>query len=443
MYDCTFERKRVAIAEKIADAWNREEVLYAVGHGLERYPQALGRDLDVFVSPRDMERAFDIALRVFRQNGWAFACPRTPYRLRPIYVFKDQVHLQVDLFPGLYWRGVPLVEHIEQDAQIGPFHIDLWAHFAKSILTKLLAGELPGKFNRDVLQDQLVVSKCKHILGHFLSSHLLSVLRRQDEEAIRKISPILRRTLLRRELVFRPWRIIGIFPLLNIRVKRFFVPVAPIVALVGPDGVGKSTILDTISQNGSFPFLGTVVKHWRPGLLPPPAFFKHMRRPEKPCSLVPNRKPGKAHLIRLIYYSIDFFLGHFLKDNPVACTPKLILYDRCALDMAVDPVRYRLASAKGTMISWRIIPKPDMVILLHDKPKRIRARKAELEEKEIERQLNEWLKLAEQGLVNAVIEIDAEPVVIARRIKEVIIRKYVERNGGVQLSQSRALEREI
>jgi hypothetical protein len=106
------------------------------------------------------------------------------------------------------------------------------------------------------------------------------------------------------------------------------------------------------------------------------------------------------------------------------------VYDRCALDMAVDPVRYGLRSARGTMLLWKLIPKPKPVVLLYDTPERIVARKSELGEEEVAGQLKTCLRLAEQGHVDAIIRVDAQPEEIAQRIKDLLVDECIRINDG-------------
>ena len=109
---------------------------------------------------------------------------------------------------------------------------------------------------------------------------------------------------------------------------------------------------------------------------------------------------------------------------------RLVLYDRCFLDAAVDPVRYGLASSRGTDFCWRWLPQPDRIILLTDEPRRIHARKAELPELEIARQLDDWHRRARAGQVHAVIPVGDSREQVTDAIWRVIRDAFLEMNGG-------------
>lgn len=55
---------KIAILEAIAEAWNRAEINYGVAHGLEGYPQTVGRDLDILIQEDHVKRAINIACKV-------------------------------------------------------------------------------------------------------------------------------------------------------------------------------------------------------------------------------------------------------------------------------------------------------------------------------------------------------------------------------------------
>jgi hypothetical protein len=73
----------------------------------------------------------------------------------------------------------------------------------------------------------------------------------------------------------------------------------------------------------------------------------------------------------------------------------LVVLERGWLDMIVDPLRYRTSRATGLIRRLgRLLPEPDLVLLLDAEPKVVRHRKSELDDVEIDRQLRRWRALA-------------------------------------------------
>ena len=205
---------------------------------------------------------------------------------------------------------------------------------------------------------------------------------------------------------------------------------APCIALVGPDGVGKSTVLSFVRQwfEQEAPFLSVYIRQWRPALLP--ALGRFIGKPEitTETAAKPRRRPGKVHLVRLGYYYFDFVLGSWWKDRRDSSQPKLIIYDRCALDMTVDPYRFALTSSWGAGLLWRMTPKPSMIILLCDEPQRIYRRKQEIEPHEMQEQLTAWFRLAKEDEIHAIIRVDDPPEEIAARVLNLVIDGFVRGN---------------
>ena len=92
----------------------------------------------------------------------------------------------------------------------------------------------------------------------------------------------------------------------RLQLRQFVSPCGPIVALVGVDGVGKSTAIEAYCRNPStaFSHAKALVKHWRPGLLPPLGVFLGRTEPVQGQGVVPRRTPGAFHWLRLIYYLV-------------------------------------------------------------------------------------------------------------------------------------------
>jgi hypothetical protein len=194
--------------------------------------------------------------------------------------------------------------------------------------------------------------------------------------------------------------------------------------------VGKSTVLSLVRQwfEREAAFISVDIRPWRPGLLPSLGRFIGKPETTTETAVRPRRRPGKFHLVRLGYYYFDFVLGSWWKDRRDSSQPRLIIYDRCALDMTVDPYRFGLTSSWGAGLLWRLSPKPSTVILLCDEPRRIYRRKQDIEPHDMQEQLTAWFRLAEQGEIHAIIRVDDDPEEIAVRVLNLVIDGFVRSN---------------
>jgi thymidylate kinase len=166
------------------------------------------------------------------------------------------------------------------------------------------------------------------------------------------------------------------------------------VLIVGPDGSGKSTLARRLVEEPSGRFDNTVHMHWRPGLLPRPGDVVGTNRED--ASRPHAREPHGAliSLALLTYDWLDFLLGSWMRIVPRRSRGALIVMERGWLDIAVDPRRYRL-SVSGQLVEWlgRLLPSPDLVMILRAHPDVLSARKGELPEDESLRQTRRWDEL--------------------------------------------------
>jgi len=211
------------------------------------------------------------------------------------------------------------------------------------------------------------------------------------------------------------------------RSFSWYRPKAPCVALLGPDGVGKSTVLRLVKEwfASEAPFVDVTVRQWRPALLPPLATFLGKGGDEEGDQR-PRRHQGNLQWLRLFYYFLDFLFGSWWKDREKLPGSRLVVYDRCALDMEVDPYRFALSSRRGARLLWRLTPRPETLILLFDTPERIARRKDDLREHEMAEQLETWLKLASEDEVHAIIRVDDAPREIANRVRDLFIDSLLQ-----------------
>jgi hypothetical protein len=223
---------------------------------------------------------------------------------------------------------------------------------------------------------------------------------------------------------------------LSIGARRYFErigsPAGLSILLVGPDGAGKSAVAERLPTACAAMFRRASRSHWRPGILPRPGAIVG-RTASDPTQPHRRRAFGRVPSALLVgYYWFDFLAGALLRDAPMKVRSGLIVRERGWWDLAVDPRRYRLRIAPGAVRALgRLLPAPDLVILLRSDASVLHARKPELEPPELERQLVAWDSALPVAV--PVVRID-----VSRPLEEVL-GEAVE--AVTRLMESRAVSR--
>ena len=174
-------------------------------------------------------------------------------------------------------------------------------------------------------------------------------------------------------------------------------------------------------------------RHLGPGLLPPPARLLG-RRPSDGAA--PHAKPESGTIgatARLAYLWADALLGWLPRMAVPRARSSLVILERGWFDLAVDPRRYRLSPRPRTVrLLGRLLPRPDLVLLLDARADQVQARKDELELGEIERQLREWRTLLPRaGRRTHRVDATGSPEELLERVRELIHRELEGRHSDV------------
>ena len=177
------------------------------------------------------------------------------------------------------------------------------------------------------------------------------------------------------------------------------------VAVLGPDGSGKSAVLDEVARLLAPSFQGVHRFHLRPHV--------GRRRDDTGPVLDPHGRESRgtvASAAKLAVWWLDSWVGFFLRVRPALRASTLVLFDRWFHDLLVDPRRYRYAGS-GRLAEWvaETLPRPHLVIVLDAPPDVLRARKREVTEAETARQREAYLRLAGR-LSNGVVVDGSRPL---------------------------------
>jgi thymidylate kinase len=207
------------------------------------------------------------------------------------------------------------------------------------------------------------------------------------------------------------------------------------VVLLGPDGVGKSTLMEALRRELAGAFSGVSLqtvppslKQLRDGTYRVRAMDHSQGSSTRPHAL-PDHSLGLS-LLKLAYWLLYYLVVYQFTVRPALARGRLVLHHRYLVDALVDPRRYRYAGPGWLLrLMWRVTPKPDLIIILDAPPEVIRARKRELPLEEIGRQRAAYRALADT-LPNGRILDAARPIDrTVAEATEIALRSMAERTA--------------
>ena len=175
------------------------------------------------------------------------------------------------------------------------------------------------------------------------------------------------------------------------RVKRWCRPLPRRgglhVVFLGPDGVGKSTVIEAVRRRVAPAFLRMTYQTFAPSLL------GARQARTSPHALPPRSWP--ASLLKACWWLACYTIGYFISVYPTLVRGGLVINHRYLPDAIVDPRRYRYGGPMALLRAiWAVAPKPDLVIVLDAPADIIHARKRETTLEETMRQREAYLAMA-------------------------------------------------
>ena len=354
--------------------------------------------------------------------------------------------IKLDLVDGVPFRGAKVFDFRElyQNAQqYGCFYIPSNVDDAVMLCCKslIMGSNIKAKYITEIkyaAQEEPVKFQAvlQRILTPFWADWSWSKIVSDDIENM-----IDMKTDLRKSVWCRAFRNKPFFTLLNTiqhviielsrRMKRND---ATFFAVVGPDGVGKTTFVNELLQNLADLQVkdknNIIVQHFRPHIMP--NINKLLTGQSEIISDFNNPHSAEpanslSSLLRITYYWLDYHFGYWLKLRSQMIRGKTIIFDRYFYDFIVDPKRSRLSLPNWLpRLYLSMTPQPDLVFFLDTTADKIFTRKQELHPIEIERQLAVYRKLVAKDPTRFV-RLDANQTIeeiVRLASREVVSRLY-------------------
>jgi len=214
------------------------------------------------------------------------------------------------------------------------------------------------------------------------------------------------------------------------QLKKFITKKGIIIAVIGPDGVGKTTICQSLKDKlDNFYFREFYQYHSHFGLFPElgKIYQRLFRKSISEDNLSQENKIGAFRaILHLFYYGLENFLAwpliFWLKIRG-----NLIIFDRYFYDFIAANTNSKFA----LWLFWqivKIIPHPDILFVFKASPEKIYERKKELSLGEIKRQLEAFQNSKISKITSTVFINNEEKInVILEKIEDEIIKALAKK----------------
>jgi thymidylate kinase len=409
------------IAQKYFSFLNENNIDYVVVGDTKNYPEVIESDIDIVVKPVDLPLMRKLLYRFCEDNSdlnlvqiLQHEQTASYYVVAKLNKKSTPVYLHPDICSHYYRNGVMLlsakemlysrVEAVDDTGRGKGFYVpspkmEFIYYLLKKIDKQKLSNSHGTHLNEEWRKDP---SGCMKEISRFWNGSEVEMLRLAAETnewaAINDKLLCLQKSL-HRAFTFS---IMAWWKEVSRKVNRVLRPTGLLVVFLGPDGSGKSSVIEKIIPDLAPVFRRTQYLHLRPNIGKRCNGNNNAPVDDPHCQ---NPRNWFVSVIKVIYFLFDYNVGYVLKIRPMLVRSTLVVFDRYYHDILVDPKRYRYASPVWfSHVIGKLIPKPDLFILLDASVEVLQGRKQEVSYEETARQRKEYLKLISEVKNGVVID---------------------------------------
>jgi len=395
---------------------DEHDVRYCVLHTWKGLPEALSSDLDIAVHPQDREKlpaVFEtlrelgfspIQCQHYAVEGYAFVfawfsgSDFRSLKLDVVFAYRPCASVQIPgeqlvagrvrhkgfwiAHPSTAFRYLLIKKTVKRDIQ----------SLQSQQLSELVDGI--GRSSAETIAAELFGERWKVRIVDSCSNGTLGAL-----------LPWLRGSLRRISIAHKPIRTTSHFFSNSVRlIGRWFQPTGVCLVVLGPDGVGKTTLVGRLADELRPAFDGQEIFHFRPEFLAPKAAAQ---TPEVNPHGAEPRRTGRS-LAHLLGFFADYWLGYLLRIRPAMARSSLIIFDRSFHDLVIDRRRYRYGGPlRLPRLLARFAPPFGALFLVLDADENaILSRKREIAPNELKRLRSAYVNFASVVSPAALIRTD-------------------------------------
>lgn len=361
-----------------------------------------GSDIDIIIDDKDLKQVKRIIEKIYKSNGiilGSFYTNPTSLFYRFITV---EWGVQIDIFfKGFIYKGIEyypkqnIIRDIISHNDINVLRINK-AYYIGFLKEVIHLGKAKDKYiNGFIKEINSNIEYYKEEIDRIYGSKTKDVIFNNLEfENLKVQCKIIRENILNNFSNNKKCTVIG--NKISLIKRLFQTRPGYVIAILGTDGSGKSTIINNISPilNEGF-HNGIIYNHLRPNVIPDLGVVMGKKKKADEVKVVSNPHSEKqsglvGSLVRWGYYMIDYTLGYLKDVYPVIHTrSKIFIFDRYYYDYYIDQKR-----SKTNLPKWIIkfgeffLPKPDIILCLGGDPEKIYNRKPETSLEEVRKQTN-------------------------------------------------------
>src|ERR1700730_3967870 len=344
---------------------------YCILHGWDAGASCLNSDVDIAVAPTDLA-AFETALdanscagvsQLLRHESTGyFFIVRLPTRYSTAFAAFD-VGTDYRRDGLVYLSAADLLKnrhkwnHVWRASPESEFAYLL----VKRISKQRLSAPQANRFHELQLElGERSFAVCRKLLGLVWAKRVLGWIASSDWMAFETNLHRLRKSMRRRRLMSDPLNPLRYWVPEVMRLQqRLRYPTGLLVAVLGPDGAGKTTLIEGLSRELSGTFRCVQAFRFRPDV-----FHRNLPGTE-PHPHAKGPRPRWLSMLKVLYLCVDYALGYLTKVRSKLIRSDLVIFDRYYDDILIDPVRYRYGGPRWLIrFARHIIPRPDITLIL-------------------------------------------------------------------------------
>jgi thymidylate kinase len=435
------EQVKAQVARMLIAALSDECSAYCILSGYDRLPDSFDTDIDFMVASEDFERMPRIIDRLGCQTkGRLFHTVDHELSARSFslgyQIGPRMIVVQADSTGdyrhyGRLWLKSDEVLSKRRLHERG-FYIPAASHefiyyLIKRLNKRHLADEHGHRLHRLYLVDP---TGCDQLICRFWkkeNSDAIRLMAKNDNWAgITQSLDSIRTEMLRNSGESRVQKLLSGPKRLLHHLHRLIFPTGGWIAIMGPDGSGKSAVIETICPKFRFAYDKVKTYHLRPKIL-------KRRNDTNEVVTDPHGRAPRGPLFsiaKVLLMIADYWIGYAMQIAPAMRRSQLIVFDRYIYDLLVDSKRIRYGGPAWLLrFAAAVVPHPDVVILLDAPPEVLWSRKQEVPFSEVERQRAEYLNTARSLPFARIVDASQPLADVIRDVDDAVTQYFAQRTA--------------